>query len=124
GADLAVETRAARDVVVDDHAVALFEATGSARSETGHGTGDLVPEDTGGRNQPLLDLLDVRTADAADVDPHEHLARPDLRDRKLFHDQLIGPSIDGSLHEQGEILTRLSISAITTLNSQFSIRHR
>ena len=49
---------------------------------------DLVAEDAGAGQQPLLDLLDVGAADAAGVHPDQHLAGPDLGDGDLLDPQV------------------------------------
>jgi hypothetical protein len=43
-----------------------------------------VAEDPGAGQQPLLDLLDVGSAHAADIDPYEHLAFGQHRDRDVL----------------------------------------
>ena len=53
-----------------------------------------------GRGQPLLDLLEVRSADSAGVDPHEHLPRRGLGDRDLFDGDLAGAPVNDGRTEK------------------------
>src|SRR5262249_9054268 len=72
GVPAAVEARPAGHVVVDDDALALAEAL-DARTQAGHAARDLVAEDPWPGEEPLLDLLDVRAADAGGEDPPDEL---------------------------------------------------
>src|SRR5207245_505587 len=97
GAVATVEAGAARDVMVDDDAVALTKArdAGGAR---GNGAGNLVAEDPRPVEQALLDLLDVGDADAAHLDANEDLAGIERRHRDVLDGEGSLLAIDGGAH--------------------------
>src|SRR5207247_3207638 len=93
GAAVAVEAGAAGNVGVKDHALAFPEA-GSPGPQRHRRPRDLVAEDAGRGQQALLDLLEVGAADAAGLDPDEHLTRAGLGARNLLHPEVVRPAID------------------------------
>ena len=97
GLALAVEAGAAGNVVVQDHTLAFPKAIRPG-PERHHRPRDLVAEDAGWGQEALLDLLEVRTADAAGLDPDEHLARARLGARNLLHPKVVRPPIHDRLH--------------------------
>ena len=57
---------------------------------TRHRARDLVAEDPRCGQEALLDLLDVGSANAAGVDPHQHLARACFGNGQLLHPEIVG----------------------------------
>src|ERR1019366_940652 len=90
-------TPQARHMMMHRHALADPELP-EARADADDGAGGFVAEDTGRRQGAILDLLDIRRADAADSDPDEQFARPDARHRHGFDPQVVRPAIHHRLH--------------------------
>ena len=83
--------------MVDDDAVALPKPL-DARARPRHRPADLVAEHARAGQEALHDLLDVGAADAAGVDPDQHLARADLGDGDLLDPQVALPPVDRGAH--------------------------
>ena len=84
-----------------DHRLTDLPALDSG-TQGGDGPGELVPGDQAGlAGPPVEQQVDVRTADAAVVDLHQHLARSGSGHRALLHHHLAGLSVDSRRHHLG-----------------------
>ena len=87
-----------------DHRPVAFAEARDAGARPRDRAADLVAEDARPGQQALHDLLDVRPADAAGLDAHEHLAGGRLGDGNVLHAQEPLAPVDGGTHEQAAIL--------------------
>ena len=102
---LAVRALAAGDVVIDLHPRAARVLV-DARAELGDDAGHLVAEDARRRHGAVVDLLQVRPADAAARDLDEELARPALGTRDVLDADVTDPAVDGGAHQADTSLAR------------------
>ena len=87
----------ARHVMVQGHAFTDPKAPGCGTDLDDGATG-FVPEDAGGWNGALLDLLDVGGAHTAGSDADKDLPRPDAGDVDLLEAKVVGAAVDDRLH--------------------------
>src|SRR5579863_6779334 len=96
----AVITVAAGNVMEHHHAIAnlkLFDAFAARRNYAG----GLVSENAWRRMRTRSNFLQIGAADAAGMDAHQDLARPDLRNRNRLQADIVDAAIHRSLHGRG-----------------------
>ncbi len=85
-----------------DHAIAHLELL-HAGADLSHRAGQLVAENLRRREEPVMNLLDVRAADAAGAYTEQHLARTDLRNGDSLDDDAVFAPINARAHRAVEL---------------------
>jgi hypothetical protein len=82
---IAIKASAARDVMEADDAISNRPLL-DARAFLNDSTGDFMPQDLRGRDQPVTHLLHIGSADSACRNLQQDFVILDVRDRNIFHD--------------------------------------
>ncbi len=93
----AIETSAAGDVVERHYAMADRE-TAYPGAHTSHRTGHLMPKHPRRSVRSAVNLFQVRPADPAGIEAHQHLTGTDLGNRHCLCCHLIRRAIDRGAH--------------------------
>ena len=94
---LAIETLAAGNVMESQHAVTRTPLANPVAHRLNR-SGNFVSENLRRRQEAVLDLLDVRSADAAGPDAHQHFTGGNLRHRNFLRRHAALAAIDSSPH--------------------------
>lgn len=97
----AVVTSAARNVVENDHAISRSELADSGADGRDY-AGSFVTEDAGRGVRSGGDLLEIRAANSAGMDPEQEFTSADLRDRNSLQSDVVYPAVDGCQHGCGD----------------------
>ena len=70
------------------------------RADGGDRSGGLMPENSGRRNQTVLNFFQIGSAYAAGPDAQQNIARPDHRPRHILYPNIAHPAIHRRLHSR------------------------